>query len=48
MLTPLQFLSQVREWLSQVMADTQIDYIAMTRTSINIKDALTIRVSKSS
>ena len=32
LLTPLQFLSQVREWLPQVMTDTQTDYITMTRT----------------
>lgn len=32
LLMPLQFLSQVREWLPQVMTDTQTDYITMTRT----------------
>lgn len=32
LLTPLQSLSQVREWLPQVMTDTQTDYITMTRT----------------
>ena len=31
-LTPLQFLTQVREWLPQVIADAQTDYIIMTRT----------------
>lgn len=32
LLTPLQFLSQVREWLPQVTTDTQTDYITITRT----------------
>ena len=32
LLTPLQFLSQVREWLPQVMTDTQTDYITVSRT----------------
>ena len=31
-LTPIQFLAQVREWLPQMMTDTQTDYITMTRT----------------
>lgn len=30
--TPLQFLAEVRCWLPQVIADTQTDYITMTRT----------------
>ena len=31
-LTPIQFLAQVREWLPQMMTDTQTDYISTTRT----------------
>lgn len=32
LLTPLQFLAQVRKWLPQIMTDTRTDYITMTRT----------------